>query len=313
MAAARILAEHPYHPAGMALDQPADKRSGPRVPWSSAWRAEVRDQAQRLDDDLVAVPAAASSPTYQETRKSIDRARVFADTAPTPAAWWSGSSVEGAWSNLGAAREALVGIQADAIVCAQLPYLRSLATSDTTKGLIPAEDAPAIADRAALAQVMRVHNVQVAIEHGNVRKLRNGVLGLTALLAVIMSVAAIVTDQEHRIVIGVGAIAGALTTVMAVTSTQGAPGPYSVLGPQVLLKVFAGSATALLAVLLLYNGVGTLGPARGDAAYFVAAVFGFSQQLFTQLVDSKAKTVVGQATPRSATVAATGVKPPGHP
>jgi len=99
-----------------------------------------------------------------------------------------------------------------------------LATSDTTKGLIPAEDAPAIADRAALAQVMRVHNVQVAIEHGNVRKLRNGVLGLTALLAVIMSVAAIVTDQEHRIVIGVGAIAGTLTTVMAVTSTQGAPG-----------------------------------------------------------------------------------------
>ena len=145
------------------------------------------------------------------------------------------------------------------------------------------------------------------------RKLRNGVLGLTALLAVIMSVAAIVTDQEHRIVIGVGAIAGTLTTVTAVTSTQGTPGPYSVLGPQVLLKVFAGSATALLAVLLLYNGVGTLGPARGDAAYFVAAIFGFSQQLFTQLVDSKAKTVVGQATPRSATVAATGVKPPGHP
>jgi hypothetical protein len=283
------------------------------VPWPSAWRAEVRDQAQRLDADLAAVPVGDSVPAHQEARKSIDRARVFADAAPSLAAWWSGSNVEGAWSNLGAAREALISIQDGAVVRAQLPYLRSLAaSSETTKDLIPAA-ADVVPDRAALAQVMRVHNVQVASEHGHVRRLRNAVLGLTGLLALIMSVAVIVTDQEHRTVIGVGAIAGTLTTVLAATSAEGATGPYGLLGPQALLKVFAGSATALLAVLLLYNGVGTLGPAHGNAAYFVAVIFGFSQQLLTQLVDNKAKTVLAQATPRSGPVAGAGTKPRSHP
>jgi hypothetical protein len=49
-----------------------------------------------------------------------------------------GSNVEGASSNLGAAREALISIQDEAIVRAQLPYLRSLAaSSETTKGNYP--------------------------------------------------------------------------------------------------------------------------------------------------------------------------------
>lgn len=281
--------------------------------WSSAWRAEVRDQAQRLDDDLAVVPVAESVAAYHEARTSIDKARVFSDAEATPATWWSGSNVEGAWSNLGAAREALVGIQDEAVVRAQLPYLRSLAaTSDNTKGLIPIGDAPAVADRAALAQVMRVHNVQVAIEHGDVRRLRNMVIGLSGLLALIMSVAAVVSDQEHRTVIGVGAIAGTLTTVLAVTSAERATGPYGLLGPQALLKVFAGAATALLADLLLYKGIGSLGPAQGGGAYFVAVIFGFSQQLFTQLIDRKANTVLGQATPRSGPVAGTGTKLSAH-
>lgn len=304
----------------MSRDNVADSQLQPSFPrprwprprWASAWRGEVRDQAQRLDDDLALVPASDPRPAaYDGARASIDRARAFADASTTLTAWWSGSNIEGAWANLGGARESLVRLQDEATVRAQLPYLRSLAAkSSDTKDLIGTEDTAATPDRAAIAQVMRAHNVHVTAEHNDVRHLRNIVVGITALLALLMCIAAGVTDREHRIVIGVGAIAGTLTTVLAVSSARRTTGPYGLLGPQALLKVFAGSATALLADILLYKGVGSLGPAQGDAAYFVAVIFGFSQQLFTQLVDNKATDVLGKASPRSGPISEAAAQPP---
>jgi hypothetical protein len=97
-------------------------------------------------------------------------------------------------------------------------------------------------------------------------------------------------------VMGVGAVAGAATSVLPLARARTSSGPYGVTGSQIALKVPAGAAAAFLGVLLLQKGVGGLSAATGNAAYFYAVVVGFAQQTLTHLVDRQAQGISDAAT-----------------
>lgn len=76
---------------------------------------------------------------------------------------------------------------------------------------------------------------------------------------------------------------------------RSAPSRYDPKAWQALLKPVAGSATALIGVLLIQADI-LLGPSdsRSEALLLsYAALFGFSQQLLTRFIDKKAEALIG--------------------
>lgn len=273
---------------------------------SSSWRTVVLGQAQRLQNDLALVPAAnRKGPEHAQTLAALERGRAAARQPTTPARWWSGALVEEAWGSLQAAREALVLIQDESVLRAQLPYLRELSNSNL-RGEVESFIGGATINRAVLRQVFQQHHVGIDIQQESVRRLRNLILGMTLLLTAVLT-AAVVTSalvSDHMflpvlVIVVIGGVAGTLTTVLPLSTAPKAIGPYAVTGAQALLKVPAGAAAALLGVLLLRHGLGGFSPAKGDAAIFYAVLFGFSQQLLTRLVDTQAEELVKGVTPRA--------------
>jgi len=182
--------------------------------------------------------------------------------------------------------------QEDSVVRAQLPYLLSLvpATDTVTAAAIHQFMGPtATMDRDVLRQVLVQHHVSVSIAHGAVRKLRNTIYVSFAVLLLALAVTGALVDPMLRIVMGLGALAGLASSVLTLTTASAVPGPFGLVLPQVLLKIAAGSLTALLAVLILVvAGLAQLKTgSRGAFAY--AVIFGFAQQAFTQLVDTQIK------------------------
>jgi hypothetical protein len=97
-----------------------------------------------------------------------------------------------------------------------------------------------------------------------------------------------------------GAFGGAMAAVFTVSRMKGIGGPYSLPAIQALLKLPAGSATALLGVLLLQNGLVTgFLPQRSGVISAYAVIFGYAQQVVTRLVDRQAGNVQGPARSRN--------------
>lgn len=282
--------------------------------WSTTWRSGVIIQTLRLERELGAAQNAVAD-QRAEVRAAIDAAKESACRRVGPLQWWTGSEIETAWSNLQAAQELLIGLQSDSELAARLPYLQSVTAgrpigSKLSDQIAAHPDGKGI-DRDIVREAQAEHNVDVDIQHQSIRQFRNRILGVTVLLAIGLASATLAVSNELRVVMGIGALAGLLTTVLTLTNAKTPSGPYGVAGVQAMLKVPAGAATALLAVLLLRNGAGALKPATGSNAWFYAVIFGFSQQAFTQLVDNQAKNLVGGAQPRSVTQAAS--KPTSSP
>jgi hypothetical protein len=207
-----------------------------------------------------------------------------------------------------AAREGLILIQDEPTLRAQVPYVRSLASPDAPPTVAKSLDAGidgGSLSRADMLQVMRQHHISTDIQHGQLRQLRNRILGVTTLLLAVLTGAAIVCWRFGLVdlltVMGVGALAGTVTSVLPLARARTPSGPYGVAGAQILLKAPAGAAAAFLGVLLLRKGLGSLNAATGDAALFYAVVFGLAQQTLTQLVDGQAAKLVNGAAPRLAT------------
>ncbi|MFZ2051076.1 MAG: hypothetical protein WAU69_09135 [Solirubrobacteraceae bacterium] len=96
-----------------------------------------------------------------------------------------------------------------------------------------------------------------------------------------------------------GAIGGLLSLAVAFSgSTETPPSRYNVRPQQAALKVVAGGATGLIGVLIVQSGI-IVSPATqtsSEALFLVyAAVFGFSQQLFTKFVDKRAESLLGES------------------
>jgi hypothetical protein len=128
-----------------------------------------------------------------------------------------------------------------------------------------------------------------------VRRLRNRVLALALMIASVV-IALWIGDVTAGAIVGIGALGG-LVSVVFIAKGSDLAAAYNVQGSQALLKVAAGAGTAILAVAIL-KGTG----ASTDTAhvYAYAAIFGFSQQAFTKLVDDKAQAVTSTAPARAA-------------
>jgi hypothetical protein len=133
-----------------------------------------------------------------------------------------------------------------------------------------------------------------------VRRLRNRVLALAAMVALVV-VALWIGKVTTGAVVGIGALGGLLSVVFIVKGSDVAAA-YNVQVSQALLKFASGAGTAILAVAIL-KGTG----ASADTAhvYAYAAIFGFSQQAFTKLVDEKAQAVTSKAPARGPAPAST--------
>jgi hypothetical protein len=165
------------------------------------------------------------------------------------------------------------------------PYIASLHTIDTTTGELTSAQRGQVA--AAHEHLREVEN-----DHSEVRAFRNNLLLWTGGLALGSVVLATIVQHGFRYGL-VGVVAGMLTTALAWRSLTHLSGPYSVSTAQALLKVSAGAAAALVGVVLVRSGI--ISGLKPDAttAYGYAVVFGFSQQAFTQVVDSAAKNLGG--------------------
>ena len=92
----------------------------------------------------------------------------------------------------------------------------------------------------------------------------------------------------------VGLLAAALAGAFSLRGIRGTSTPYSLPVALALLKLPAGALTAVLGLLLMRGGFVPGLSALDSSAQIIAwaIVFGYSQQLFTHLVDEQAKTVL---------------------
>lgn len=274
-------------------------------PRSSGWRTEVRSAILREEHELRLVASAQPKPdptVYEEASQALARATAATVEPTSLAKWWSGELVERAWANLELAGELLVLIKPEGRLRTELSYSVHIAGADPIAAQISAMQQPGTTlDRDLLRHVLVEHHLAEAANHAAARKMRNRILGAAAGLGAVMLFAIIVVGSPLREVIAIGALAGLLTAVFPLMNPPVSGGPYSLTGAQILLKFTVGAGAALAAVLLLWQGLGTLKPAMEESnAWFYAVVFGFSQQALTRLVDNAAKTVVGQASTRGA-------------
>ena len=99
-----------------------------------------------------------------------------------------------------------------------------------------------------------------------------------------------------------GMLGGLLSSVIPLATGERIKTPYRVFNHQMLLKVFAGAATALAGVLLVQSHVisqikfGSTATLLGYAVFF-----GFSQQVLTGLIDKRANQL-GKETPTAKSV-----------
>jgi hypothetical protein len=277
------------------------------LPKGGAWRIGALAEAYRLEQDLAEVPNADQSPVYGAVVGHLDDAKAVANRQipyrarpGRPIDWWNGTSVESAWESLHLAQEGLVMLQGEATLEDQSSHFKALATRvyapDQAEAVANALDARPL-DPFVAKQVLIAYHASSDASHQAARNLRNLYFTLSFLIGS-AAIALAATGVTSGAVIGLGALGGAISVVFALQSGS-ANSPYNVLLAQALLKIASGSATGLMAVILLAYGDTTLTPDSLKAKVYAVA-FGFSQQAFTQLADKRAGVVNSATQSRSA-------------
>jgi hypothetical protein len=99
---------------------------------------------------------------------------------------------------------------------------------------------------------------------------------------------------DVTIVAGLGLLGGALAAAFAIRNIRGSSTPYDIPIALAFLKVPSGSLTAVAGILLLGGGfvpgLSELDSQRQILAY--ALLFGYAQQLGTQLIDKQAQSIL---------------------
>ena len=130
-------------------------------------------------------------------------------------------------------------------------------------------------------------------------------------------------EHDILVVVGLGAVGGALAAVFAIRNIRGTSTPYDVPLALALLKVPTGSLTAVAGIILLTGdvvpGLSELDSQGQILAY--ALLLGYAQQLLTQLIDKRGQTVldavpskeVARSSPSSSSAQTTPASAPAPP
>jgi hypothetical protein len=95
---------------------------------------------------------------------------------------------------------------------------------------------------------------------------------------------------------GVGALGGLIAAVFTISRLGGFAGPYRLPVYQALIRVPAGAAVALAAVLLLQSDqIKALGAQTGLGVLVVALLFGYAPDVLLRFMDQKTTAILGQA------------------
>jgi len=257
-------------------------------------------QADRLDGQLARArdnPGAPHAQALIESRAAelIGRSRRIGG-GQEKINWlldlWSGLSVETAWRCLQLAQEELLQVRPADELNAEAPHLLALGTRhklESASGKL----GPERVDPLAAQSVLKAAHIATNTAHTSVRRLRNRVLMWATLIAAVV-IALWAGGVADGATVGLGALGGLLSVVfVAKEADLGAA--YNVQLSQGLLKLASGAGTAILAVAILRGSGASTDPSHLQE---YAAVFGFSQQAFTRLVDEKAKALTGSAPAR---------------
>ena len=100
------------------------------------------------------------------------------------------------------------------------------------------------------------------------------------------------------IILGMGAIGALLAVALNLAGLKPAGARFSLTVAQGLLKIPFGAITAVLGIILLHTLTNAPGLLATQAGLLTAAVvFGYSQQLFTRLVDNQASVLLNAVAP----------------
>lgn len=247
------------------------------------------------------------------------------------AAWWTGYDVDQAWGALHMASQALLEIETEEVVKSQLGDMAAQVATAFTAGdprvkdylktlelLAPAHVPILAADRAQLRAIRQACDTSADGGHADARAFRNTLILVSSLLAPVLFAVAIFawSDTGFRAVFSanktipgrwfvfeleiVASLSGLTGAVLSLRNYSGFQSTYGLPFVQAFLKGTAGAATGLLGVLLAQSGVvSSLKQERGAGVFAIAIIFGYSQVLFTRLVDQQAKTLLTSAASRN--------------
>jgi hypothetical protein len=246
--------------------------------------------------------------------------------------WWSGKWIEQGWTAVNQAEAALIMLEPPRKVFEGLPALqeeldRAVDKQDpryiayTARLRDIAEDKRlSSGEREGLVQIRRIIDRASDDTHRGQRSFRNIVMLTCGFLTFMLFIAVVwhainpaflslCRDNQGATtcldgtanakpidlaeVVGVGLLAGLLSGLFTVGKLKTVRSAYDIPRVQVILKAVAGATTAVLGILILQSGVVLL-PASTSAAAMLsyAALFGYSQELFTRVVDRYASSLL---------------------
>ena len=315
------------------------------------WVASVKGTADRLAGELSQARQQRLPPEYAAipdvVERAIRKARLHACrtgliVTKRPfrrlrslwrriADWWTGGEVDRAWAELHTAAQALLLIQAQAVVKSQLADMAAVVVTalepndvrrkdylQTLQLLAPACRDISPADRAQLRTIRQVCDSSADGGHADARAFRNTLILIGSLLAGVLAIVAMMgwLDPGFRAAFAatqthpggwyvfelelIASLSGLTGAVLSLHNYTGFQYTYGLSLVQAFLKGTTGAATGLLGVLLVRAGItGSLTLKPGAGTFVVAVVFGYAQYLFTRLVDQQAKSVLKSAGSRS--------------
>jgi hypothetical protein len=242
--------------------------------------------------------------------------------------WCTGTEVDQAWASLHMAGQALLEIEDQEVVKSQLGDMAAATVTSLNVGdmrvkdylatlqLLARADRPITgADRAQLRAIRQACDSSSDGGHADARSYRNTLMTVGLLLAVVLALLAglAAVDDTFRSVFDadtgiwyvlelevVGSLAGVTGGLFALSNYSGFQSSYGLPLVQVFLKGSAGAATGLLGVLLVQSGiVSSFRPQTKSGVFAVAIFFGYTQYLFTRLVDQQAQAVLNAASSRN--------------
>jgi hypothetical protein len=235
--------------------------------------------------------------------------------------WWTGSALTRAWELVHLAEAEVVAISSTKSQAEMVPRLRSwlqlVLPSAGNLQRYEAEFDSWSGARVDAIELRKAYQAAIAANiewHSNLRAFRNvlfyvasGLLLLLLVLAAchpvgrsILQLGAPDRSQGSArqlsvpLVELVGAFGGLLSSTFLLAKVEKPPTRYNVLAPQIVLKAIAGAASALVGLMFLQSGLVVTPPQSPSEAVVLtyAVVFGYSQQLITQMIDRQSATLL---------------------